>query len=145
MGMQLSSGSSKGAQPNINVTPLVDVVLVLLIIFMVVLPSVQDGVQINMFESKAAKKKTLDDDAIIVTLTQDGLIYLGEQELSHDQSLSKIQAARELKEDTQVVLRADAKMEYGKVRDWFKSAQELGIGKVDLAVMVKKGKGGDDS
>lgn len=145
MGMQLSSGSSKGAQPNINVTPLVDVVLVLLIIFMVVLPSVQDGVQINMFESKAAKKKQLDDDAVIVTLTQDDKIYVGEHELPTEKALATIQAAREVKEEVQVVLRADAKMEYGKVRDWFKSAQDLGIGKIDLAVMVKKGKGDEAS
>lgn len=145
MGMQLSSGSSKGAQPNINVTPLVDVVLVLLIIFMVVLPSVQDGVQINMFESKAAKKKQLDDDAIIVTLTQDDKIYVGENELTLENSLAQIQASRQVKEDVQIVLRADAKMEYGKVRDWFKAAQDLGVGKIDLAVMVKKGKGDKDS
>lgn len=145
MGMQLSSGSSKGAQPNINVTPLVDVVLVLLIIFMVVLPSVQDGVQINMFESKAAKKKQLDEDAVIVTLTQDDKIYVGENELSPENAIAQIQASRQVNENVQVVLRADAKMEYGKVRDWFKSAQDMGIGKVDLAVMVKKGKDGDNS
>ena len=68
MGMQIDAGGGKKGKksltPNINVTPLVDVVLVLLIIFMVVLPNMQDGKTIEMFKASTAEKKTYSQDTI---------------------------------------------------------------------------------
>ena len=68
MGAQLNSGRKKGAQPDINVTPLVDVVLVLLIIFMVVLPDVQGGKPIEMVKVAAADKSADGKEPLTVTI-----------------------------------------------------------------------------
>jgi biopolymer transport protein ExbD len=138
--MQLSAGKGKpkSAQPIINVTPLVDVVLVLLIIFMVVLPNMQDAKTIAMIEAKSAAKAKLPPDTVTVTFAKGDEFYLDKTLVTRRESFETIQRAREKNPDVPVLLRADASLNYAKIRAWLKEAQDLGIGKIDLAVQVKK-------
>ena len=138
MGMQISSGKGKGAQPNINVTPLVDVVLVLLIIFMVVLPNVQDAKTIKMVEALTAPKNKMAEGTVILTMTKEGDLFMDKSYISPGQAFDFIKKRREEDPEVPVLLRADAGIEYKKVRTWLQEAQELGLVKLDLAVQVRK-------
>ena len=86
MGAQISGGAKKvGLTPNINVTPLVDVVLVLLIIFMVVLPDVSDsGKPVDLVKVRKADKPITDAEILTVTIDRDELYTLGEDDLGTD-------------------------------------------------------------
>ena len=89
MGVQLSTGGDKKVKPNINVTPLVDVVLVLLIIFMLVIPNMQEGVPIELFKAANAEKDEEDAEPITVSVARakgsDAVSYhLGDQVLTGD-------------------------------------------------------------
>ncbi|MEM9697019.1 MAG: biopolymer transporter ExbD, partial [Myxococcota bacterium] len=89
MGATLSQGPKKGAPtPEINVTPLVDVVLVLLIIFMVVTPAIDEGAQLELPETANADDKKKDEEPISVILAPGGRILLEKVELPDQQALA---------------------------------------------------------
>ncbi len=137
MGAQLNSGGKKkGAQPNINVTPLVDVVLVLLIIFMVVLPDVQGGKPIDMMKVKAADKHEDGAEPLTVTIDINEVYTWSKADVARQVALDglKIEYARD--PEQRVLLRADAGLRYAIVRDFFRDVQEIGFPTVSLAVGV---------
>ena len=118
MGSTPSHGKRRGRAPmaEINVTPLVDVMLVLLIIFMVTAPMLSTGVPVNLPDSNA---KPLDQNPIEIgiSITQDGTIYLGETPLEPGtlaQRLAEVPPAPDGKPPL-VVLRADRTLDYGRV------------------------------
>lgn len=111
----------KGKSPSevsaINVTPLVDVMLVLLIIFMVITPMLQKGVSVDMAKAinatpmKAANKT----NAIVLALTRDGKVYLGSSEIPESEVTSKVATRIANKLDKTVYLKSDARAKYGDV------------------------------
>ncbi|MCR5871490.1 MULTISPECIES: protein TolR [unclassified Sphingomonas] len=144
MGANLPSSRGKGRRApmaDINVTPLVDVMLVLLIIFMVTAPLLTAGVQVNLPESRA---KPLDQDQkpVQISIDERGAIFLDNSEVAEDQLpnlLSEIASARA--EDTpQVFLRADTRLDYGKVMRVMGELNRAGLNKVSL---VTTGEGKD--
>ncbi len=146
MGAQLNSGNrKKGAQPNINVTPLVDVVLVLLIIFMVVLPDVQGGKPVEMVKVAKADKNADGVEPLTVTIDINEVYTWSKADVSREAALDglRIEFARDPKQ--RVLLRADAGLRYAVVRDFFRDAQGIGFPTVSLAVGVsaewKEGEG----
>ena len=146
MGAQINSGGKKkGAQPNINVTPLVDVVLVLLIIFMVVLPDVQGGKPIEMMKVQKADKHEDGAEPLTVTIDLNEVYTLGDADVSRQGALDGLRAEYARDSDQRVLLRADAGLRYAIVRDFFRDAQEIGFPTVSLAVGVgaewKEGEG----
>jgi biopolymer transport protein TolR len=116
MGMSSSSGSNTGpaALAEINVTPLVDVMLVLLIIFMITAPMLQTGVDVNLPEAKA---QTLPDDTgkLIITITRDKKVYLGRSEIPWDEVEAKLKANEKLRIEREVYLHADESLLYKDV------------------------------
>ena len=137
MGAQLNSGSKKkGAQPNINVTPLVDVVLVLLIIFMVVLPDVQGGKPIEMMKVLEADKHEDGAEPLTVTIDLDEVYTWADADVSRQAALDGLRAEFARDSDQRVLLRADAGLRYAIVRDFFRDVQEIGFPTVSLAVGV---------
>ncbi len=137
MGAQLGSGGKKkGVQPNINVTPLVDVVLVLLIIFMVVLPNVQAGKPVSMVKVATADKNEDGKEPLTVTIDINEVYTWAEADVERSAALDGLR--REYAEDAsqRVLLRADAGLRYAIVRDFFKDVQEIGFPTVSLAVGV---------
>jgi len=126
--------------PVMNVTPLVDVVLVLLIIFMVVIPAMEKSAQVvlpSIFNvDPEAKSKT---DPFTLSLTTDGSIYLEQDLLTPDAFLVKLREANEREPSRRLVLRADRAAHYGDVRKLFKLCQEIGFPGVSLRVNELKG------
>ncbi|MEM6294933.1 MAG: biopolymer transporter ExbD [Myxococcota bacterium] len=137
MGAQLSSGGKKkGAQPNINVTPLVDVVLVLLIIFMVVLPDVQPGKPVEMVKVDTADKSEDDSEPLTVTIDLNEVYTWDESDVAREVALNGLRGEYQRDPDQRVLLRADAGLRYAIVRDFFRDVQEIGFPTVSLAVGV---------
>src|SRR5438552_506590 len=98
----------------INVTPLVDVMLVLLIIFMVTAPIIQQGVQINLPQAKAGAIAG-NEDPLVVSIAKNGKIYLNDNSMNLDELGQKLRAIRNIKADKEVYLRADQDVRYGIV------------------------------
>ncbi len=136
--MGASLGDSKGkVTPNINVTPLVDVVLVLLIIFMLVIPNVQnEGKPIEMIKVDEADKLSDDQEPIIVTVDRQETYLVGEQVLPRDEAVAEVLALASANPRQRILLRADAGLPYKPVRELFASLQEGGLVNIALAVGV---------
>jgi biopolymer transport protein TolR len=115
MGMGGSHGPGE-AMSEINVTPMVDVMLVLLIIFMVTAPLMQQGVKVEL---PAAKAQTLDVNAelSVLTITKDKKFYLGKAEISYNELADKLSHNIKLREDKEMFLHADRRLSYGVVVD----------------------------
>jgi biopolymer transport protein ExbD len=138
MGVQLDSGGKKkGVAPNINVTPLVDVVLVLLIIFMVVLPDMSDsGKKIDMV--KVAKADKPEGELVTVTIDSKEAYSLGDVDLEREAVLAGLRTSFEADSRQPVLLRADAQLPYRVVREFFAEIQEIGFENIALAVGVSR-------
>jgi len=124
----------KKVNSNINVTPMVDVMLVLLIIFMVITPMLNNKVNVTLPQADAAKvmENANKEDAIIVAVTRDGKTYLGGDIVSVDDLGTKISAKLENKLDKEVYLRADIRANYGKVMDAVDGIRSAGVSELGL-------------
>ena len=139
MAVDLNAGKrGKGATPDINVTPLVDVVLVLLIIFMVVIPNVQDGKSIELFKAKTAKADSDEADKTVITIDAKEKLFVGDQEVSRIQLLALLDAAAKTAPVLPLVIRGDVGVPYRVVREVLREAQQRGVPGVKLAVGQQK-------
>jgi biopolymer transport protein ExbD/biopolymer transport protein TolR len=138
--MRSLSRSKYRPAPVMNVTPLVDVVLVLLIIFMVVIPAMEKSAQVDLPSifnvDPEAKSKT---DPFTLSLTKDGSMYFEQDKLDESTFLTTLKTAQEREPSRRLVLRADHKAHYGDVRKLFKVCQEVGFPGVSLRVNEVKG------
>ena len=112
----------------INVTPFVDVVLVLLIIFMVTAPLLQQGLSVDLPKA-AAKEMKQESDDLIVTIDKQERIFLGDSKhpLNMPQLIAKLAAIYQTKEKKVLLIKADEKLQYGKVVQVMATAQKLGV------------------
>jgi len=119
---------------NINVTPMVDVMLVLLIIFMVITPMVQNKVAVNLPQTLNPEVMPDADkeDAIVVAVTRDGHTYLGAEQVSLDDIGPKITDKLTNKTSKEVFMRADARAPYGKVMDAIDAIRTAGVEQLGL-------------
>lgn len=139
MGAALGSNKKGSITPNINVTPLVDVVLVLLIIFMLVIPNVQnEGKPIEMIKVDTADRLTDDQEPIIVTVDREEHYLVGATELSRDEAVAQVLATASASPKQRVLLRADAGLSYKPIRELFAALQAGGLVNVALAVGVAR-------
>ena len=140
MGAQLetSGGKKRGIAPIINVTPLVDVVLVLLIIFMVIIPNMQEGKTIEMVMVDAADKNADDVEPISITIDRSEICTYDETDMSQADCLARLRAAFAENPRRRVLLRGDAALPYRVMREFFRECQEIGFGGVSLAVGVAR-------
>src|SRR5690349_12864987 len=126
--MSALAKSRRRAKPVMNVTPLVDVVLVLLIIFMVVIPLMEQNAPVdlpsifNVDEQGRARNNPLE-----ISLQRDGSIYLEMERLSPDEIERHLREAHEAEPNKRLVLRADRDAPYQKVRELFKMCSEIGF------------------
>jgi len=131
MAMDSSSQREGAAIAQINVTPLVDVMLVLLVIFMVTTPIIQQGVQVNLPQAKAnAIPET--QEQLVVTVAKNGKTYLNDNAMSLGELGKKLRAIKKLQADKQVYLRADQDVRYGVVMKTIAAIKEAGIEKVGM-------------
>jgi biopolymer transport protein ExbD/biopolymer transport protein TolR len=129
----------KKVNSNINVTPMVDVMLVLLIIFMVITPMLNNKVNVELPNAAAAvvMENANKEDAITVAVTRDGRAYLGGDQVSLDQLAAKITDKLTNKTDKEVYLRADIRANYGKVMDTVDQIRAAGVSNLGLLTEKK--------
>jgi biopolymer transport protein TolR len=125
-----SRGRARAPMADINVTPLVDVMLVLLIIFMVTAPLLTAGVPVNLPQSKAGTLKQ-DQEPVTISIERSGAIYIGEEEVS-DGVLGERFAAIARRDPSQIFLRADRSLDYGAVMRVLGELNRAGLNKVAL-------------
>ena len=115
----------------INVTPFVDVMLVLLIIFMVTAPLLTVGVQVDLPESNADSLQS-DDEPLELTISKDGNIYIQETEINIKELIPKLIAITDNRLDTKIYVRGDEVINYGKVMRVLGELSGSGFSKVAL-------------
>ncbi len=119
---------------NINVTPMVDVMLVLLIIFMVITPMLQNKVNVDLAQS--ANATPMDDankeDSVVVAITRDSRVYLGQNQTSLANLGSEVRDMLENKTSKIVYFRADARAHYGTVMDAIDAVRTAGVEEVGM-------------
>ena len=124
----------KKVNSNINVTPMVDVMLVLLIIFMVITPMLNNKVNVDL--PKAADAVVMEnankEDSVIVAVTRDGKVFLGADQLQPTDLGPKIADKLQNKNDKTVYLRADNRSAYGKVMDAIDGIRAAGVSQLGL-------------
>jgi len=131
MAMDSSPQASGTTISQINVTPLVDVMLVLLVIFMVTAPIIQQGVQVNLPQAKAGAIGGT-DELLVVTIAKNSKIYLNDNEMTLNELGKKLEAIRKLQTDKQVYLRADQDVRYGVVMRTIAQIKQSGIERLGM-------------
>src|ERR1700722_14180742 len=124
----------KKVNSNINVTPMVDVMLVLLIIFMVITPMLNNKVNVDLPKADAAvvMEDANKEDAVVVAITRDGRTFLGADQVTVDDLGPKISAKLENKTSKEVFMRADTRANYGKVMDAVDGIRSAGVSQLGL-------------
>ncbi len=128
----------KKVNSNINVTPMVDVMLVLLIIFMVITPMLNNKVNVDLPKVSAAivMENANKEDAIVVAVTRDGKTFLGGDQVSLEVLGARVADAlakkTEASADKTVYLRADNRANYGKVMDAIDAVRTAGVSQLGL-------------
>jgi biopolymer transport protein TolR len=142
MGMS-SGGDGSGLQSEINVTPMVDIMLVLLIIFMVVTPFLQQGITVAIpRDSKYAEEdeKINKESSVIISVPKDQEYYLGKKRVSLDDLKAQVEKALETKkeEDRIVYIKSGIGVSYGEVVAVINAVREKGVDKIGLVADKKK-------
>jgi len=125
---------SKLPEPEINVTPLVDVVLVLLIIFMVVTPAMAEGEHIELPKLTAVDEKPKDLHPIELTLALNGRILIEKSPVNEADVLPKLRELHKADAEKQLRLNADARLPWGKIRGMMAKVQDVGFSGVSIKV-----------
>jgi biopolymer transport protein ExbD len=132
---------------DINVTPMVDVMLVLLIIFMVITPMLQHGIQVDMVKTQhpIPMQDADKSDAILVAVTRDGKVYLGNNQLTAEDLPNKVKDLLTNRINKMVFIRSDSRARYEKVVTVVDNLRAAGVDQVGLLteqVQDKNKKGG---
>jgi len=127
----MMTNSRKTLMSDINVVPLVDVMLVLLIIFMVTAPMMMVGVEINLPQTKAQSIKT-QEDPLVLTVNKNGEIFLEEHTMKLEELGTKIETIFKYRRDKEVILRADKDIPYGFVINVMAEVKRAGVAKLGM-------------
>jgi biopolymer transport protein ExbD len=136
---------NEGAKVNsdINVTPMVDVMLVLLIIFMVVTPMLQKGVSVDL--AKVNNPEQMPDadkeDALVVAVMRTGDVFFGNDKIAPDQLTGKVKDRIANRSDKRVYIRADARAKFGRVVEVVDNIRAAGVDQLGLLTDQRKEKG----
>jgi biopolymer transport protein ExbD/biopolymer transport protein TolR len=126
---------------NINVTPMVDVMLVLLIIFMVITPMIQNKVSVDMAKvnNPIAMPDADKEDAIVVAITRDGGVFLGQDKTSISELGAQVRDKIADKPGKTIYIRADARAQYRAVEDAIDAVRTAGVEDVGLLTQKREG------
>jgi biopolymer transport protein ExbD/biopolymer transport protein TolR len=128
---------------DINVTPMVDVMLVMLIIFMVITPMLSKGVSVDLVKTKnpIAMQNADKEDAVVVAVTRDGRTYLGSNIMPPDQLPQKVKDLLTNKLDKTVYVKSDARARYERVVEVIDNLRAAGVDQLGLLTEQIKEKG----
>jgi biopolymer transport protein ExbD len=126
------SGGARGPRSDINITPLVDVVLVLLIIFMVITPIVQLGYNVQVPPKLESAAAPVDENQVIVRMDREGLMYINKLQVPASEFPGRLQQAMTGRSKKVVFFAADGELQYDRVADFMdlvrdNGAENLGI------------------
>ncbi|MGO9057127.1 MAG: protein TolR [Candidatus Binataceae bacterium] len=133
--MAFEAGQRGSLVSQINVTPLVDVMLVLLVIFMVTAPIIQQGVEVNIPKVRAAALKG-EEQQFVVSITRDKQLYLNDSRMTNDELTQKLAAISAERPDRQVFIRADEEVPYGEVIRTMAAIKAAGIQNVGMVTAM---------
>ena len=140
MAMDVSTQRNGNTISQINVTPLVDVMLVLLVIFMVTAPIIQQGVQVNLPQARAGAIPG-SEDLLVVSIAKNRKIYLNDNEMSLKELGAKLSAVRKIQPDKQLYLRADQDVPYGAVLKTIAAIKQAGIERLGMVTRPEPDEG----
>jgi biopolymer transport protein ExbD len=135
-------GAKGGVKSDINVTPLVDVMLVLLIIMMLVAPLLQQGISVNLPEADNTVDKPEVSDQTVIAISASKEVYLNAKPVREQELASEVTRILEDKIEKIVLIKADEDVEYGAVMGTMDQLRQAGIENVGLITERKKGSGG---
>lgn len=138
-GLQQRGGRRRRPMAEINVTPFVDVMLVLLIVFMVTAPLLTVGVPVNLPKTKA-QPMSQERDPLSVTVRRDGTIYLQNQPIDEADLVPKLTAIAQNGYDERIFVRGDARSDYGRVAEVLGLLNQAGFTHIGLVTDVAKNK-----
>jgi biopolymer transport protein TolR len=138
MGMMINGHGGKGLRSSryrpmaeINVTPFVDVMLVLLVVFMVTAPLLTVGVPVDLPKTNAAQLSN-PDEPIVITIDAQNRVYVQETEVPLENLAARLQAITGVNPETRIFVRGDKAIEYGRVMEVMGSVNQAGFKKVSL-------------
>ena len=143
--MAMGSGGGGGLQSEINVTPMVDIMLVLLIIFMVVTPFLQQGITVALpknMNNPDVDPNIIKESSIVISVPNDGEYYLGKNKVAKEQLAEKVDSMlKNVKkdEDRIVYIKSGVGVSYGDVVTVINEVRKLGVDKIGLVADKKKG------
>lgn len=142
--MAMGSGGTTKYNSEINVTPMVDIMLVLLIIFMVVTPLLQSGVSVALpkdMNNPEVDKAIIKESSVVISITADNMYYLGKDKVETIDLQSKITKSMENKkpEERIVYIKSDVSANYGSVVEVINTVRQAGIDQIGLVADKKKG------
>ena len=132
MSMSTDQGSSDPTMSEINVTPLVDVMLVLLIIFMITAPLMQQGVEVDLPQTQAQLIEHKDKQPLELRIAKDKKIFIGQTEIPYEQLEEKLKHNERLQREKKMDLAADRTLPYGMVVDIMSIMRNAGIEAVGI-------------
>jgi biopolymer transport protein ExbD/biopolymer transport protein TolR len=132
---------------DINVTPMVDVMLVMLIIFMVITPMLSKGISVDLVKTKnpIAMQAADKEDAVLVAVSRDGRVYLGSNQTTSEALPPKVKDLLTSKLDKTVYLKADSRAKYEKVVEVVDSLRSAGVDQLGMLTDEVKEKAGGSS
>jgi biopolymer transport protein TolR len=141
MAFGAGGGSPDEVKGDINVTPLVDVCLVLLIIFLVVTPMLQQGVDVLLPTGAHAEKKPGDKEDLIISVKQDGSVFVGQNWIPDKNLATYLRAEYQKNPARSVMLKADKRINFGKIRLVMRAANEAEFTSVAILTENKQAGG----
>ena len=145
--MGMAAGGGGGLQSEINVTPMVDIMLVLLIIFMVVTPFLQQGIMVAIpreMRNPDVDPRIIKESSVVISIPNDGMYYLGKTLVSKTDLSDKVDRMLKnikVEEDKIVYIKSGVNVSYGEVVGVINEVRKLGVDKIGLVADKKKGAG----
>lgn len=143
--MGMTGGGQGGFQSEINVTPMVDIMLVLLIIFMVVTPLLQHGITVALpqgMTNPEVDPRIIKDSSIVISIPNDGEYYIGKTRITQEEVKTKVGPmleALKTEDDRIVYIKSGVNVSYGDVVNVINEVRGLGVDKIGLVADKKKG------
>ena len=131
--MGMISSNKRSMMAEINMTPFVDVMLVLLIVFMITAPMLQQGLPVNLPQAQSSELKRTKQD-LIVTIQKDGKVYIGDNKKSVEMNSleGRLQAIYATKQRKDIFIKADFQIQYGDVIKVMSAAKKAGVDRIGM-------------